>query len=189
MPPQTCPQMLDFLIQGKALRSIRRCSASFRNPKYSSAIALSTGICPLTITSPPPPFFWHNPTRFPLKKRTMITLSRCIRQSLRASLPLHPPAPRQPHRALSTSSFQNDKSKTTEVPVASYTQPTNTGAGANAAAERTTLKVDGSQPAATAVAGEDVGRKAVAFDRGLVAKMTPTMARFTLQGKVAVVTG
>lgn len=109
--------------------------------------------------------------------------------SLRASLPLHPPTPRQPHRALSTSSFQNYKSKTTEVPVASYTQPTNTGAGGNAAAERTTLKVDGSQSAATTVASEDVGRKAVAFDRGLVAKMTPTMARFTLQGKVAVVTG
>ena len=51
--------------------------------------------------------------------------------------------------------------------------------------------VDESEPAAPKpIAGEeDVSRKAVAFDRTIVSKMTPTMKRFTLEGKVAVVTG
>ena len=50
--------------------------------------------------------------------------------------------------------------------------------------------VDESEPAAPkSIAGEDVSRKAVAFDRSAVSKMTPTMKRFTLEGKVAVVTG
>ncbi len=35
----------------------------------------------------------------------------------------------------------------------------------------------------------DGGRKGVAFDEGVVARMTPTMKGFTLGGKVGVVTG
>ena len=51
--------------------------------------------------------------------------------------------------------------------------------------------MDESEHAASkSIAGEeDVSRKAVAFDRSVISKMTPTMKRFTLEGKVAVVTG
>lgn len=70
----------------------------------------------------------------------------------------------------------------TEAPVvASYTE---------AGAERTTFKGpvnddDGSSDATTT----PVERTAVAFDGGIVARMTPTVRKFTLGGKVAVVTG
>lgn len=70
--------------------------------------------------------------------------------------------------------------------MATYTKPSTSGANA---AERTTLSVDQSQSPSTQVSSEDVNRKAVAFDRSVVPKMTPTMKRFTLEGKVAVVTG
>ena len=112
----------------------------------------------------------------------MIKLSRCVRHRLSLSVLS---TPRAQHRGLSASNFPNSKNKT-EVPVASYTRSKQSGANA---AERTTLTVDESQHTPTPVAGDDVGRKAVAFDRSIVSKMTPTMKRFTLEGKVAVVTG
>ena len=70
------------------------------------------------------------------------------------------------------------------MPVASYTE---------AGAERTTSKVpvndDGSSEEATTTPVSTGERKAVAFDGGIVSGMTPTMRKFTLGGKVAVVTG
>ena len=90
-------------------------------------------------------------------------------------------------QSFSSSHSHNDKNKT-EVPIASYTK--SKANGTNVAAERTVLMVDESEPAAPdSIAGEDDNRKAVAFDRSVVSKMTPTMKRFTLEGKVAVVTG
>lgn len=122
----------------------------------------------------------------------MITISRYIRPK-----PLFPtlfPSTTSTipslHLRLSSSSphSHNPKNKT-EVPIASYTKPK--ANGTNVAAERTVLTVDESEPAASkSIAGEeDVSRKAVAFDRSVISKMTPTMKRFTLEGKVAVVTG
>ena len=73
-----------------------------------------------------------------------------------------------------------------QVPVASYAKSPKSG---TSAAERTTLTVDESQVSPTPVLGGDVSRKAMAFDSSIVRKMTPTMKRFTLEGKVAVVTG
>lgn len=79
------------------------------------------------------------------------------------------------------------RSKTAkEVPVASYAKHPKSGCNA---AERTTLAVDGSQTSPKPVSGGDVSRRAMAFDGSVVRKMTPTMKRFTLEGKVAVVTG
>ena len=123
----------------------------------------------------------------------MITLSRCVRQRLSSLRVLSTPRAQQQQRGLSASASNppgSNKNKT-EVPVASYTRTTRQpGANANAAAERTTLAVDdGSQRAPTPVAGHGVDRKAVAFDGSIVPKMTPTMKGFTLEGKVAVVTG
>ena len=73
-----------------------------------------------------------------------------------------------------------------EVPVATYAG--DRGSDTNQA-QRTVLNVDISQPMAWAVTGQDAGRKAVAFDKRTAPKMTPTMRSFTLDGKVAVVTG
>lgn len=111
----------------------------------------------------------------------MISLSQCIRQRLSLSVLSTPRA----LRGLSASSFLNSKNKK-EVPVASYTDSKKSGTDA---AERMTLTVDESRASPTPVSGGDVSRKAVAFDRSVFPKMTPTMKGFTLQGKVAVVTG
>ena len=80
----------------------------------------------------------------------------------------------------------------TEVSVSNYTKlGRNLSTKANVA-ERTTLKVNGrefSSSASVSSGDGDGERKAVAFDSGVVGRMTPTMKRFTLGGKVAVVTG
>lgn len=70
-----------------------------------------------------------------------------------------------------------------EIPVASYAKDQKPGT------ERTTISVDQSKAALNGPSSEDVGRKAVAFDSSIVSKMTPTVRSFTLEGKVAVVTG
>ena len=72
------------------------------------------------------------------------------------------------------------------VPVATYGEKK--GAG-TPGARRTTLAVDGSKSTSKPPLSEDIGRQAVAFDNGVVKKMTPTLKSFTLEGKVAVVTG
>ena len=58
-----------------------------------------------------------------------------------------------------------------------YADPKESGA------DRTTV------PPAVSSGDGDGERKAVAFDRDVVSKLTPTMKGFTLEGKVAVVTG
>lgn len=70
-----------------------------------------------------------------------------------------------------------------EVPLASYTRSDIHDA------KRTVLSIDESRSSSGPVAERDIGRKAVAFDQNVVQKLTPTMRNFTLEGKVAVVTG
>lgn len=127
---------------------------------------------------------------------TMITLTHRIRPRLPPSLsPLsprsHTPIPKPHPRLLSSSPLHPSKPKhDTEVPVSSYTSPNLSSANV---AERTTLHISNSDSQAasisTPVSNGDVARKAVPFERSVVSKMTPTMKRFTLVGKVAVVTG
>lgn len=73
-----------------------------------------------------------------------------------------------------------------EVPVAAYVKD-NKSAGD--APQRSVLSVDESETSLQALSSEDGRRSAIAFDKSIAAKMTPTMRMFTLEGKVAVVTG
>ena len=57
------------------------------------------------------------------------------------------------------------------------------------ATKRTTVKVDRSQPAINTSPASDEARDAKPFDRSILPKLTPTMKNFTLEGKVAVITG
>ncbi|KAL6714533.1 hypothetical protein ACLMJK_007958 [Lecanora helva] len=70
-----------------------------------------------------------------------------------------------------------------EVPVTTYTKAKNPGS------EHTLLAVDHSKKPPRAVSNENDDREAQAFNGSIVSKMTPTMRSFTLEGKVAVVTG
>ena len=168
--------MSDLLIQASEPNPFGAVRPRSKNPKSQSFCDLLSEFSPLCshILCP----------RKPTLLKEMLHISRRIRQ--RPSLSILSPR----HRALSTSRFLASRNHTTEVPVASYTGSEKSGPGA---AERTTLKVDGSASSSSSsshpVSSEDVGRKAVVFDRSVVAKMTPTMKRFTLEGKVAVVTG
>lgn len=73
-----------------------------------------------------------------------------------------------------------------EVLVATYAKNDNAG---NNVAELATISVDRSQPPQAFVPSGDTSRKAITFDRSVVSRMTPTMKSFTLEGKVAIVTG
>ena len=122
----------------------------------------------------------------------MLTISRYVRPKSLVSLRFlssRSTIPSQHLRLSSSSSHSHIPKNKTEVPIASYTKPK--ANGTNVAAERTVLTVDESEPVAPrSIAGEeDATRKAVAFDKSVVSKMTPTMKMFTLEGKVAVVTG
>lgn len=75
---------------------------------------------------------------------------------------------------------------TKEVPVATYVKDNKTSSNAP---ERSTISVDKSKALPRAVSTVDAGRNAVAFDRSVIGKMTPTMRSFTLEGKVAIITG
>ena len=55
--------------------------------------------------------------------------------------------------------------------------------------ERVVMPIDGSKSSHISLSIHDNGRRAVAFDKSLVERMTPTMRSFTLESKVAVVTG
>ena len=89
----------------------------------------------------------------------MFRLSNCLRRRSSIAVRFLPTV----DRGVRTSSISlSDSVK--EVPVNSYT-------------------TDGP------VSSEDPSRKATAFDKGILHKMTPTMKRFTLDGKVALVTG
>ena len=70
---------------------------------------------------------------------------------------------------------------TNQVPVATYSK----GKGA----ERTTLPLDKLQTASAAIPSHDDGREAIALDRSVLPRLTPTLKSFTLEGKVAVITG
>lgn len=72
------------------------------------------------------------------------------------------------------------------VPVAAYAKDRKT---AGDATRRSILSVDESDTSPKAVSNGDGGRSAIAFDRSIAGKMTPTLKMFTLEGKVAVVTG
>ena len=54
---------------------------------------------------------------------------------------------------------------------------------------RTTVKVDQSIPAHSIIQTGDVGKQAFALDEVVASKLTPTLKKFTLKGKVAIVTG
>ena len=72
------------------------------------------------------------------------------------------------------------------VPVATYSEK---GQTSTKHAQRSTLHVDKAQRQPPPTDAKDVTRNAVPFDRNILSKMTPTMKSFTLDGKVAVVTG
>ena len=55
--------------------------------------------------------------------------------------------------------------------------------------QRVTFKVDQSIPARAIIQTGDVPKSAFALDSNLLPKLTPTLKRFTLEGKVAIVTG
>ena len=55
--------------------------------------------------------------------------------------------------------------------------------------KRMTFKVDQSIPARAIIQTGDVPKPAFALDNNLLPRLTPTMKRFTLEGKVAIVTG
>ena len=57
------------------------------------------------------------------------------------------------------------------------------------AKSKTTLEYDKHKESPGILEPKDVGRAAEPFDGALTSKMTPTMRSFTLEGKVAVVTG
>ena len=54
---------------------------------------------------------------------------------------------------------------------------------------RKVLSIDESQPPLPVAIHGAPGRKAVAYQKSVNSKLTPTMRSFTLEGKVAVVTG
>ena len=94
----------------------------------------------------------------------------------------------QPFRSRSirfiTSSCIGRTAEKRDVSLASYTEESQK---TTKDAQRTTLHVNENQQASPEP--KDVSRKTVPFDRSLLSKLTPTMRSFTLDGKVAVVTG
>lgn len=79
------------------------------------------------------------------------------------------------------------RSRTKEVPVTTYAKDNRTVG--DDAGQRSTLSINGTETVPKAVSSEDVGRSAIAYDKTVIGKLTPTMKLFKLEGKVAVVTG
>lgn len=75
---------------------------------------------------------------------------------------------------------KNEKISEEEVPVVQYSSD-------SGGPHHTILKVDQAKPVTTPIL--DVAKKAFALERGIIKKLSPTMAKFTLDGKVALVTG
>lgn len=86
------------------------------------------------------------------------------------------------HRGITLSA--RSRAKETPVP---YTKDDKTVG--DDAGRRSNLSIDGTETVPKAVSSEDVGRSAVGYDKTVAGKLTPTMKMFTLEGKVAVVTG
>lgn len=85
-----------------------------------------------------------------------------------------------------TTSNQPRSHDAKEVLVATHAEGSQT---AGNAAQSPFLSVDETRTSPTLVSGGDGERSAIAFDSSITGKMTPTMRMFTLDGKVAVVTG
>lgn len=66
-----------------------------------------------------------------------------------------------------------------KVPVTTY----------DGGSERATIHVDQSQPSQVLATASHLSRKAERFDRGILPSLNHTMRKFTLDGKVAVITG
>ncbi|MCJ1387592.1 hypothetical protein MMC18_000435 [Xylographa bjoerkii] len=78
------------------------------------------------------------------------------------------------------STTKNEKIAEVEVPVVEYSSGTGE-------AHHTILKIDQTKPVSSPIM--DVAKKAYALESGLVSKLSPTLAKFTLHGKVALITG
>jgi hypothetical protein len=89
------------------------------------------------------------------------------------------------YRSLSTSCFVRSKD-VKRVPVMTYDHGLGNGIDA---ARRTTLAVDELKSASKPIHGRSTRRQVVAFDRSVVPILTPTLRSFTIEGKVAVITG
>lgn len=74
----------------------------------------------------------------------------------------------------------NEKVETDTIPVVEYSSGTENP-------HHTVVKVDQLKPVAAPIM--DVAKKAYAMEAGLTKKLTPTLAKFTLEGKFALVTG
>lgn len=79
-----------------------------------------------------------------------------------------------------TRQMRHEKIETDTVPVVEYSSGTESP-------HHTVVKVDQFKPVASPIV--DVAKKAFAMEPGLSQKLTPTLAKFTLEGKVALVTG
>jgi hypothetical protein len=86
----------------------------------------------------------------------------------------------------STSSNQPPPNDAKEVLIATYAKENQTVTNA---AQSPFLFVNETKTSPMTFSGGDGERSAIAFDSSITGKMTPTMKMFTLEGKVAVVTG
>lgn len=75
-----------------------------------------------------------------------------------------------------------------EVPVVTYAADAEHSTAAKDG-QQTVLTVDASKSKDAALPITDVAKQAFALQRGVVDHLTPTLRKFTLHGKVAVVTG
>ena len=78
------------------------------------------------------------------------------------------------------STTKNEKIAEAEVPVVEYSS----GSGE---AHHTILKIDQTKPVSSPIV--DVAKKAYALESSVISKLSPTLAKFTLHGKVALITG
>lgn len=90
-------------------------------------------------------------------------------------------------RTITRSPTHRSAGSKTTIPVTSYTEESHR-LGGKKDGHRTTLHIVDQKPKSPPTV-ENVSRKAVPFDRSVLDKLTPTMRSFTLDGKVAVVTG
>ena len=82
-----------------------------------------------------------------------------------------------------SSSISHEKPKDArQIPVTTYAKDKSNGA-------QTSIPVKDGLVGAVSISKNNESRQAVAFDKGVMPKLTPTMKMFTLEGKVALVTG
>ncbi|KAI9853986.1 MAG: hypothetical protein M1830_006608, partial [Pleopsidium flavum] len=93
-------------------------------------------------------------------------------------------------RYISTTVVRLDREKVaeTEVPVMTYAADDELHAAAKDG-QQTVLTVDASKPSLSASPTMDVVKQAFALEKSVVDHLTPTLKKFTLHGKVAVITG